>query len=62
MKDRIQFAFGAEFVEVRVHARTREIRVPRIVGAFAAGTIVDPVTAESQLMGGLDLGRLLGLA
>ena len=25
------FAFGAEFVEVRIHARTREIRVPRAV-------------------------------
>ena len=56
MKDRIQFAFGAEFVEVRVHARTREIRVPRVVGAFAAGQIVDPTTAHSQLMGGLIWG------
>jgi xanthine dehydrogenase YagR molybdenum-binding subunit len=56
LKDRIQFAFGAEFVEVRVHLRTREIRCPRIVGAFAAGRIVDPVTAESQLMGGLIWG------
>jgi xanthine dehydrogenase YagR molybdenum-binding subunit len=56
MKDRIQFAFGAEFVEVRVHARTCEIRVPRIVGAFAAGQIVDPTTARSQLMGGLIWG------
>ena len=53
LRDRIQFAFGAEFVEVRVHARTCEIRCPRIVGAFAAGRIVDPVTAKSQLMGGL---------
>jgi xanthine dehydrogenase YagR molybdenum-binding subunit len=43
-------------VEVRVHARTREIRVPRIVGAFAAGTIVYPTTAKSQLMGGLIWG------
>jgi xanthine dehydrogenase YagR molybdenum-binding subunit len=33
LKDRIQFAFGAQFVEVRIHARTREIRVPRMVGA-----------------------------
>jgi xanthine dehydrogenase YagR molybdenum-binding subunit len=53
LKDRIQFAFGAEFVEVRVHARTCEIRCPRVVGAFAAGRIVNPVTAKSQLMGGL---------
>ncbi len=52
LKDRIQFAFGAQFVEVRVNARTREIRVPRLVGAYAAGRIVNPKTAKSQLMGG----------
>ncbi|HYM73244.1 MAG TPA: molybdopterin cofactor-binding domain-containing protein, partial [Stellaceae bacterium] len=56
LKDRIQFAFGAEFVELRVHRRTREIRCPRGVGAFAAGRIVDPLTAKSQLMGGLIWG------
>jgi xanthine dehydrogenase YagR molybdenum-binding subunit len=56
MKDRIQFAFGAEFVELRIHARTCEIRCPRIVGAFAAGKIVSPRTAESQLMGGMIWG------
>ena len=52
MPDRIQFAFGAQFVEVRVNVSTREIRTPRIVGAFAAGKIVNPKTARSQLMGG----------
>ncbi len=52
LKDRIQFAFGAQFVEVCVNARTREIRAPRIVGAFAAGRIVNPKAAKSQLMGG----------
>jgi xanthine dehydrogenase YagR molybdenum-binding subunit len=41
---------------VRVHASTREIRVPRIVGAFAAGTIINPITAKSQLMGGMIWG------
>ena len=56
LKDRIQYAFGAEFVEVRVHARTREVRAPRLVGAFAAGRIVNPTTARSQLMGGLIWG------
>ena len=52
MKDRIQFAFGAQFVEVRVNMRTREVRVPRVVGAYAAGRIVNPKAAKSQLMGG----------
>jgi xanthine dehydrogenase YagR molybdenum-binding subunit len=56
MKDRIAFAFGAEFVEVRVNARTRDIRVPRIVGAFAAGHIMNPRTARSQYLGGLIWG------
>jgi xanthine dehydrogenase YagR molybdenum-binding subunit len=51
-KDVAAFAFGAHFVEVRVHSRTREIRVPRIVSAFAAGTIVNPTTAHSQFMSG----------
>ncbi len=52
LKDRIQFAFGAQLVEVRVHQRTGEVRVPRAVGAFAAGKIVNPKAAKSQLMGG----------
>jgi xanthine dehydrogenase YagR molybdenum-binding subunit len=56
LKDRVQFAFGAEFVELRIHQRTREIRCPRVVGAFAAGKIVSPRTAESQLSGGLIWG------
>jgi xanthine dehydrogenase YagR molybdenum-binding subunit len=51
-KDATAFAFGAHFVEVRVHKRTREIRVSRVVSAFAAGTIVNPQTAYSQFMGG----------
>ena len=52
MKDRLQFTFGAQFVEVRVHARTGEVRVPRMVGAYAFGRVVNPKAAESQLMGG----------
>jgi xanthine dehydrogenase YagR molybdenum-binding subunit len=51
-KDVTAYAFGAHFVEVRVHSRTREIRVSRVVSAFAAGTIVNPKTAHSQFMGG----------
>jgi xanthine dehydrogenase YagR molybdenum-binding subunit len=54
--DKLMYAFGAEFVEVRVHARTGEIRVPRMVGAFAGGRIMNPRTARSQLMGGMIWG------
>jgi xanthine dehydrogenase YagR molybdenum-binding subunit len=55
-KTRTMFAFGAEFVEVRINSRTYEIRVPRLVGAFAAGRIMNPRTARSQLMGGMIWG------
>jgi xanthine dehydrogenase YagR molybdenum-binding subunit len=50
------YAFGAEMVEVRVHRWTHEIRVPRIHGAFAAGTWLNVKTAHSQLMGGMVWG------
>ena len=53
---KMRFAFGAEFVEVRIHARTREIRVPRVLGVFTAGRIMNTRTARSQLMGGLIWG------
>lgn len=46
------YAFGAHLVEVRVHRLTREARATRVVSAFAAGTIVNPLTAYSQYMGG----------
>ncbi|MFO1349544.1 MAG: xanthine dehydrogenase family protein molybdopterin-binding subunit [Gammaproteobacteria bacterium] len=54
--EKMMFAFGAEFVEVRINARTGEIRVPRVVGAFASGHIMNPRTARSQLLGGLIWG------
>lgn len=54
--EKLMYALGAEFVEVRVNALTREIRVPRIVGAFAAGRIMNPRTARSQYLGGMIWG------
>jgi xanthine dehydrogenase YagR molybdenum-binding subunit len=60
-RKKAMFAFGAEFAEVRIHRRTREIRVPRLVGAFAAGRIMNTRTAHSQLMGGLIWGMSAGL-
>jgi xanthine dehydrogenase YagR molybdenum-binding subunit len=54
--EKVMYAAGAEFVEVRVHSLTREIRVPRMVGAFAAGRLMNTRTAHSQLMGGMIWG------
>ncbi len=55
-----QHAYGAQFAEVRVHALTGEVQLVRMVGAFAAGRIVNPRTARSQFMGGMIFG--IGMA
>jgi xanthine dehydrogenase YagR molybdenum-binding subunit len=55
-----RYAFGAQFAEVRVDAGTGEVRVSRLLGVFAAGRIVNPKAARSQLIGGMTMG--LGMA
>ncbi|MEU2549859.1 xanthine dehydrogenase family protein molybdopterin-binding subunit [Streptomyces roseolus] len=53
-------AFGAHFAEVEVDAVTGEVRVNRLLGVFAAGRILNPRTARSQLIGGMTMG--IGMA
>ncbi|GAB3451129.1 xanthine dehydrogenase family protein molybdopterin-binding subunit [Streptomonospora sediminis] len=55
------FAYGAQFAEVRVHAETGEVRVPRLLGVFAAGRIVNSRTARSQFVGGMTMGQSMAL-
>ena len=55
-KDNLQFSFGAQFVEVRVDRWTAEVRASRLIGTYAAGRIVNPRTANSQMVGGLIWG------
>ena len=58
-EDRKRFSlhsFGAHFVEARVDEDTGEVRIARAVGAFAAGTILNPKTARSQFYGGMVWG------
>jgi xanthine dehydrogenase YagR molybdenum-binding subunit len=49
-------AFGAQFVAVSVDPDTGEITVPRALGIFATGRIVNPRTARSQFLGGMTMG------
>jgi xanthine dehydrogenase YagR molybdenum-binding subunit len=49
-------AHGAVFAEVKVDPDLGQIRATRIVGAFAAGRIVNPRTVASQLNGGMIWG------
>jgi xanthine dehydrogenase YagR molybdenum-binding subunit len=46
-------AFGTHFVEVRVDADLGTVRVARVVSAIAAGRIINPKTAHSQIIGGV---------
>jgi xanthine dehydrogenase YagR molybdenum-binding subunit len=51
-----QATFGAHFVEVGVDRATAEIRVRRMAGVFAAGRILNPKTARSQVIGAMSMG------
>ncbi|MFD3738459.1 oxidoreductase [Streptomyces sp. CB00316] len=54
-------AFGAQFAEVAVDTATGEVRVRRMLGIFAAGRIVNPLTARNQLVGGMTWGISMAL-
>jgi xanthine dehydrogenase YagR molybdenum-binding subunit len=59
--DAARYSFGAQFAEACVDADTGEVRVPRLLGVFAAGRIVNPVTARSQFLGGMTMGVSMAL-
>ena len=54
-------SFGAVFAEAHVHRWTGEIRIPRLLGVYSVGRVINPVTAHSQLLGGLVMGLSGGL-
>jgi xanthine dehydrogenase YagR molybdenum-binding subunit len=53
-------SFGAQFAEVHVDPDLGTVRVARLIGAFAAGRILNALLARSQLMGGMVWG--IGMA
>ncbi|WP_328378952.1 xanthine dehydrogenase family protein molybdopterin-binding subunit [Streptomyces sp. NBC_01020] len=54
-------SFGAQFAEVAVDVATGEVRVRRMLGIFAAGRIVNPLTARNQFLGGMTWGISMAL-
>jgi xanthine dehydrogenase YagR molybdenum-binding subunit len=54
-------AYGAQFAEVRVDADTGEVRVPRLLGVFAVGRVINAKTGRSQLLGGMTMGLSMAL-
>jgi xanthine dehydrogenase YagR molybdenum-binding subunit len=49
-------AHGAVFAEVKVDPDLGQVRVTRMIGAFAAGRIVNPRLVKSQYLGGMIWG------
>src|SRR4051812_9836891 len=54
-------AFGAQFCEARVNVATGEVRIPRMLGVFACGRILNPLTGRSQFIGGMTQGISMAL-
>ena len=54
--DYAMHAHGAVFAEVKVDPDLGQMRVTRLVGAFAAGRIINPRLVQSQLYGGMIWG------
>ena len=51
-----QSTFGAHFVEVGVDMATAEVRVRRMLAVCAAGRILNPKSARSQVIGAMTKG------
>ncbi|MGO6737648.1 aldehyde oxidoreductase molybdenum-binding subunit PaoC [Rhizobium ruizarguesonis] len=51
-----QSTFGAHFVEVGVDIATGESRIRRMLAVCAAGRILNPITARSQVIGAMTMG------
>lgn len=54
--DFVAMSYVAHFVEVRIEPHTRRVRVPRVVSVVDCGRVASPVTAASQVRGGVVWG------
>jgi len=55
-KQKQQSTFAGHFVEVGVDMHTAEVRVRRMLAVCAAGRILNPKSARSQVIGGMTMG------
>lgn len=60
MRKYASYTHSAVFAEVRVDEELGVVRIPKIVSAVAAGRILNPKTARSQILGGVVMG--IGMA
>ncbi|MBU0967394.1 MAG: xanthine dehydrogenase family protein molybdopterin-binding subunit [Proteobacteria bacterium] len=53
--------FAAQFCEVEVNTRTGEVRILRFLGAHESGRVMDRLTFDNQVFGGITMGIGLGM-
>jgi xanthine dehydrogenase YagR molybdenum-binding subunit len=53
--------FGVQFAEVEVNEKTGQVRVIKVVAAHDIGRVVNPLTAASQVYGGVLMGLGFGM-
>jgi xanthine dehydrogenase YagR molybdenum-binding subunit len=54
-EDKAVNTFGAHFAQVAVNTETGQVRVERIVAAHDIGRVINPLTATSQVYGGVTM-------
>ena len=55
-ENRVVNPFAAQFCEVEVNTRTGEVKLIRFLGAHDSGRVMNPLTYESQVIGGITMG------
>ena len=60
LRNAARFSFVAHFAEIEVDTETGHIKVTKLVAAHDSGRIVNPLTAQSQVQGGVIQG--IGMA
>jgi CO/xanthine dehydrogenase Mo-binding subunit len=60
-EDTVTFPFCAQFCEVEVNTRTGELRILRFLGAHDSGRVLNRLTFDNQVFGGMAMGIGLGV-
>jgi xanthine dehydrogenase YagR molybdenum-binding subunit len=60
-KDKVVNPFGAQFCEVEVNTKTGELKILRFLAAHDSGRVMDRLTFDSQVFGGITMGIGLGM-
>jgi xanthine dehydrogenase YagR molybdenum-binding subunit len=60
-EDKVTFPFAAQFCEVEVNTRTGEVRLLHFLGAHDSGRVLNRLTYDNQVFGGIVMGVGLGM-